>query len=145
LHSSKKISNCISVKERETTHLLRLPRDFLQYKIQSWSLLLIHKEVFGHDSFKPNVRQSIFIHYTYATFYACSFPHHNVHIHIKYISLELVVYHVQVFTRLSLHQRDFNIYDLGLRQRNFSIYFCLDPFICLFWMLTYTSPMICKN
>jgi len=30
-------------------------------------------------------REFIFIHYTYVTFYACSFPHHNIHTHIKYI------------------------------------------------------------
>jgi hypothetical protein len=50
-----KILNCISVKERETMHLLYLSRDFLQQKIQSWSLLLNHKKVFSHDLFKPNV------------------------------------------------------------------------------------------
>jgi len=50
-----KILNCISVKGRETMYLLHMSRDFLQQKIQSWSLLLNHKEVFGHDSFKPNV------------------------------------------------------------------------------------------
>jgi hypothetical protein len=30
-------------------------------------------------------KESIFIHYTYVTFYACSFPHHNIHTHIMYI------------------------------------------------------------
>jgi len=30
-------------------------------------------------------KEFIFIHYTYVTFYACSFPHHNIHTHIKYI------------------------------------------------------------
>jgi hypothetical protein len=30
-------------------------------------------------------RESIFIHCTYVTFYACSFPHHNIHTHIMYI------------------------------------------------------------
>jgi hypothetical protein len=30
-------------------------------------------------------RKSIFIHYTYVTFYACSFPHYNIHTYIMYI------------------------------------------------------------
>ena len=30
-------------------------------------------------------RKSIFIHYSYVTFYACSFPHNNIHTYIMYI------------------------------------------------------------
>jgi hypothetical protein len=30
-------------------------------------------------------KESIVIHCTYVTFYACSFPHHNIHTHIMYI------------------------------------------------------------
>ena len=30
-------------------------------------------------------RKSIFIHYSYVTFYACSFPHNNIHTYIIYI------------------------------------------------------------
>jgi hypothetical protein len=30
-------------------------------------------------------RESIFIHYSYVTFYACSFPHNNKHTYIMYI------------------------------------------------------------
>jgi hypothetical protein len=30
-------------------------------------------------------RESIFIHYSYVTFYTCSFPHNNIHTYIMYI------------------------------------------------------------
>jgi hypothetical protein len=30
-------------------------------------------------------RESIFIHYSYVTFYACPFPHNNIHTYIMYI------------------------------------------------------------
>jgi hypothetical protein len=30
-------------------------------------------------------KESIFIHYSYVTFYACSFPHNNIHTYIMYI------------------------------------------------------------
>ena len=30
-------------------------------------------------------RESIFIHYSYVTFYACSFPHNSIHTYIMYI------------------------------------------------------------
>jgi len=100
-----KILNCISVKGRETTYLLHMSRDFLQQKIQSWSLLLNHKEVFGHDSFKPNVIGnshsfiihmilSIHVHFLIITY-----------IYVSNIFLELVYQYASVrMTQFFLHQ-----------------------------------------
>jgi len=82
----KKTLNCISVKGRES-HAPALPVSWppltkdpilvtpLESQRSLWSWFLQAK----------CYRQSIFIHYIYDTFYACSFSHHNIHTHIKYI------------------------------------------------------------
>jgi len=82
----RKTLRCISVKEREN-HAPALPvswppptKDPIlvappKSQRSFWSWLLQAK----------CYRQSIFIHYTYDTFYACLFSHHNIHTHIKYI------------------------------------------------------------
>jgi len=82
----RKTLNCISVKGRgnhalappvswppptEDTILVASPES--QRSLWSWFLQA------------KCYRQSIFIHYTYNSYYACSFPHHNIHTHIKYI------------------------------------------------------------
>jgi hypothetical protein len=82
----RKTLNCISVKGRgnhalappvswppptEDTILVASPES--QRSLWSWFLQA------------KCYRQSIFIHYTYNSYYVCSFPHHNIHTHIKYI------------------------------------------------------------
>ena len=81
-----KILNCMSLKERENYALASpiswpppiedpIPVTPPESQRSLWSCFLQAK----------CYSKSIFIHYTYGTFHACSFSHHNIHIHIKYI------------------------------------------------------------
>jgi len=83
---TRKTLNCISAKRREnhtpaplvswpslTEDPIVVAPPESQGSLWSWSL---QAECY---------KESIFIHYTYVTFYACSFPHHNIHTHIMYI------------------------------------------------------------
>ena len=77
-------------KGGKITHLLRLSHDLPQQKIQSWSLLLNHKEVFGHDPFKSNVIKNS---YSFITHMLLSMHVHFLiitYIHISSIFSELV-------------------------------------------------------
>jgi hypothetical protein len=85
------------------TQLLHLSRDFPQQKIQSWSLLLNYKEVFGHEPFKPNVIENP---YSFITYMLLSMHVHFLiitYIHILCIFLELISQRASVCTTQFLH------------------------------------------
>jgi len=93
-------------------HLFCLHCGLPQQKIKSWSFFLNHKEIFGHDSFKPNVIEnpysfithmllSMHVHFLIITYIhiscivfrisisTCKCPHYSVHIYIYiYIYIE---------------------------------------------------------
>ena len=84
-------------------------------------------------------KESIFIHCTYVTFYACSFPHHNIHTHIMYIfkvsismckcPQDLILIYIYIY-----------IYILFIWKSN---YYCLKPQLLLFdLLLSWTSTII---
>ena len=81
-----KILNCISVKEREN-HALASPILWPPPAKNSIPITPPESQRILWLGFLPAkcYSKSIFIHYTYGTFHAFSFSHHNIHIHIKYI------------------------------------------------------------
>jgi len=73
------------------THLLRLFRDLPQQKIQSWSLFLNHKEVFGYNCFKSSVIENPYSFITHMLlsmhvyFLILTYIHTYIHTYIMYI------------------------------------------------------------
>jgi len=85
-------------KGGKITHLLRLSRDLLQQKIQSWSLLLNHKEVFSHDPFKPNVIENPYSFITHILLFIHVHFLIITYIHISCIFSKLVYQRASVCT-----------------------------------------------
>ena len=83
-------------------------------------------------------RESIFIHYSYVTFYTCSFPYNNIHTYIMYIfrvsismckcSYDSILLYSYVY---SIHVKIYRYYiDIELLLSNFELLlsnrYCLD-------------------
>jgi hypothetical protein len=100
---TRRTLNCLSAKRREN----HAPSPSVswppQQKIQSWSLFLNHKKVFGHDSFKSSVIENP---YSFNTHMLLSMHVHFLiitYIHISCIFSELVSQHTSVRTTQFLY------------------------------------------
>ena len=74
----------------ETNLVIRFPVFLLQMPLAEANIVNTLDFIYIEHNIYCNCihryyRESIFIHYSYVTFYACSFPHNNKHTYIRYI------------------------------------------------------------